>query len=216
MANLTLSQAVAQQALAEGYANGPTPTLNPQNVNTQALLGNTLTPVQEPAAYFPPTTITPNLGLILTGLDDVAAQDMVLIDAAAVNTPLSATVILTSAQILVLFTTPVQLVAAPGPGLAIVPTFALLNYIAGSAAYTTATLSIVYGSPSTVVAFSNFTSQLSSSTSNASYKASSLNIGNSSGIINLPLQIQAIGGINPAGGNGTVSVTLWYYVVPLS
>jgi hypothetical protein len=216
MANLTLSQAVAQQALAEGFANGPTPTLNLQNVNTQALLGNTLTPVQEPAAYFPPTTITPNLGLTLTGLDDVAAQDMVLIDAAAVNTPLSATVTLTSAQILALFTTPVQLVAAPGPGLAIVPTFALLNYIAGSAAYSNNLLNIGYGSPSTVVAFGGgFTNQLVSPTNNATFRASSLNTGNSSGIINLPLQIQTPVS-NPTGGNGTMSVTLWYYVLPLS
>jgi hypothetical protein len=81
-APLTLQEVSQQQALAEGYANGPTPTVNNANLNTQAGIGNPLVPVTEPTPYFPPTTITPNLGLTLIGLDDTEAQNMVLIDAA--------------------------------------------------------------------------------------------------------------------------------------
>lgn len=79
---LTLQEVAQQQALAEGYVYGPTPTVNNANLNTQAEIGNPLVPVSEPTPYFPPTTITPNLGLTLIGLDDTAAQNMVLIDAA--------------------------------------------------------------------------------------------------------------------------------------
>jgi hypothetical protein len=78
---LSLAQAAQQQALAEGYQFGPTPTLNNQNVNTQASLGNTLVPVTEPVPYYPPATnTTPNLGLSLQGLDPVEAENMVILD----------------------------------------------------------------------------------------------------------------------------------------
>lgn len=79
---LTLQEVAQQQALAEGYVYGPTPMVNNANLNTQAEIGNPLVSVSEPTPYFPPTTITPNLGLTLIGLDDTAAQNMVLIDAA--------------------------------------------------------------------------------------------------------------------------------------
>lgn len=82
MAPLTLTEAAQQQALAEGYAGGPTPTLNSPNLNTQASIGNPLIPVIEPTPYFPPTISTPNLGLSLNGMDDVLAQDMVILDTA--------------------------------------------------------------------------------------------------------------------------------------
>lgn len=79
---LTSIEAAQQQALAEGYQNGPTPTLNSANLNTQSAIGNPLVPVIEPVPYFPPITISPNLGLTLIGLDGTEAQNMVLIDAA--------------------------------------------------------------------------------------------------------------------------------------
>ena len=122
---LTLQEVAQQQALAEGYVYGPTPTVNNANLNTQAEIGNPLVPVSESTPYFPPTTITPNLGLTLIGLDDTAAQNMVLIDAAtSPSSPvLSSTVTLTNSQILAASTEGAAvfpiLVPAPGAGLMI-------------------------------------------------------------------------------------------------
>jgi hypothetical protein len=82
MAPLTLQQVAQQQAIAEGYSAGPTPQVNPANAATQASLGNPLSPIAEPTPYFPGTIITPNLGLSLEGMDDVLAQNMVILDAA--------------------------------------------------------------------------------------------------------------------------------------
>ena len=84
MAPLTLAQAALQQAIAEGFAGGPLPTLNSTNINTQASIGNPLTPTVEPAPIYPPATlVTPNLGLSLQDLSVVDANNMVLIDAFA-------------------------------------------------------------------------------------------------------------------------------------
>lgn len=84
MAPLTLAQAALQQAIAEGFAGGPLPTLNSANVNTQTSIGNPLTPVVEPAPAYPPATlVTPNLGLSLQDLSVVDANNMVIIDAFA-------------------------------------------------------------------------------------------------------------------------------------
>lgn len=47
-----------------------------------------------------------------------------------------ARVTLTSAQVLAIFTTPVQIIAAPGAGKIIFPTSASVNYVAGATPYT--------------------------------------------------------------------------------
>jgi hypothetical protein len=106
---LTLQQAAEQQAIAEGYASGPVPTLNPANLNTQANLGNHLVPVTEPTPYYPPATITtPNLGLSLFGLESMLANDLVIIDSVFGGTQLvnGATLSLT----------PTLTTLAPAPG----------------------------------------------------------------------------------------------------
>jgi hypothetical protein len=83
---LTALEVAQQQALAEGFAAGPVPKVNPANIYTQDLLGNPIVPVAEPVPYYPPATnTTPNLGLSLQGMDVVLADNMALLDSAAVN-----------------------------------------------------------------------------------------------------------------------------------
>lgn len=81
---LTPAEVAQQQALAEGYQNGPTPTVNPANIFTQAQIGNPISPIAEPVPYYPPATYTtPLLGLSLQGLDVVMAENMVILDEAS-------------------------------------------------------------------------------------------------------------------------------------
>src|ERR1035438_2988530 len=85
---LTLGEAQQQQALAEGFQDGPLPPLNPANEFTQIVeLGNNLPQTPPPyipaVPYYPPATIvTPNLGLSLQGLDTLTAENFVIIDTA--------------------------------------------------------------------------------------------------------------------------------------
>lgn len=98
---LNLTEAAQQQAIAEGFAGGPIPTLNPQNVNTQAVLGNPLTPVEEPVPYYPPaTSVTPNLGLSLQGLDVVTADNFIILDTQVVSSQASVYASLSNAKVI--------------------------------------------------------------------------------------------------------------------
>ncbi len=105
MGLLTPTQVAQEQAKAEGFQNGPIPTVNPVNINTQATLGNTVPSVAEPVPYYPPATnLTPNIGLSLQGLGPVEAENMVQIDTVLANGAggvlKSNTVILNNTQIL--------------------------------------------------------------------------------------------------------------------
>lgn len=78
---LTLSQLENEQAKAEGYQQGPEPSLNNQNVNTQASEGNSVTPSPSPVPYYPGATETPNLNLALTNMSVNIAENFVILDA---------------------------------------------------------------------------------------------------------------------------------------
>jgi hypothetical protein len=92
---LSLAEAQAQQALAEGFQDGPTPALNPANLFTQNVeLNNPLTSPPSPPYFpidnFPPATeVTPNLMLSLQGMDLIVAENFVIIDAALSGLPVA-------------------------------------------------------------------------------------------------------------------------------
>ena len=83
MAFLTDAQLQKEQASAEGFQLGPQPALNPQNLNTQIILGNnfSVVPPSPVPAYYPGADKTPNLQLSLNCMEPEMANNMVLIDA---------------------------------------------------------------------------------------------------------------------------------------
>ena len=81
---LTQIQLAAAQAEAEGYQNGPNPTLNSANLYTQDVLGNNqvVPVVVSPVPYYPDTDTTPNLQLSLKDLSAQLANNFVILDGA--------------------------------------------------------------------------------------------------------------------------------------
>jgi hypothetical protein len=80
---LTLAELSKAQAEAEGFQNGPAPTLNPANLYVQdCLVGNPQTP-GTPASTTPyyPSAETPNLLLTTDDMPAALANNFVLIDA---------------------------------------------------------------------------------------------------------------------------------------
>ena len=73
-----------QQAESEGFAAGPAPALNTQNINTQAGLGVTF-PIPVPSIvtppYYPAVQETPNMRLSLGSMPTNLAENFVLVDA---------------------------------------------------------------------------------------------------------------------------------------
>ena len=136
MALLTPTQVAQEQAKAEGFQNGPLPTVNPVNIDTQAKLGNIVPSVAEPVPHYPPATdLTPNLGLSLQGLDPIEAENMVQIDTAIPSAGgITLTVTLTAAQIKSMNTNPVLLV--PGkPGYILQLNWGYIKYLPGTQAF---------------------------------------------------------------------------------
>lgn len=80
-------------------------------------------------------------GAVNDALEEVAAW-------VASNSPRKATVTLSSADILALHTTPVQLVAAPGAGKVLAPMHAILSYTFGTVSYNETGSSPTWGFPS--------------------------------------------------------------------
>jgi len=80
---LTLTELQTQQALAEGYQNGPLPVLNTVNINTQAANGNAIVPpipLTVPIPDFIAAITTPNLNLSIQDLSPTSQNNMYLID----------------------------------------------------------------------------------------------------------------------------------------
>lgn len=220
MAPLTSMQVAIQQAIAEGFQGGPIPTVNNSNINTQATLGNSITPVAEPVPYYPPATSpTPNLGLSLQGLDDIEANNMVTIDTKFGSTTsfLTVSVQLTSAQILALNTTPVQLIPAPGIGSYIVVNRAIFKYYYNSIAYSgTINLTIDYANPAVINLLTVTTGDFLTGTANGIQIAvPGLAVPSTklytTQMDNTPIYLHA--SANPTNGNGTVTVIVEYEVL---
>lgn len=139
--------------------------------------------------------------------------------AASVTPPgpiLSASVTLTSAQVLAIFTTPVTIVPAPGAGLAIVPVFVAYNYTFGGTAYTDGggNLQLQIG---TIPAFGAFATVgfWDQAVSKITVQTTQRSVQNVSAWANKAMQVSQ-NTANPTGGNGTVTVTVAYMVVPVS
>lgn len=128
----------------------------------------------------------------------------------------SATVTLTSAQVLAIFTTPVTIVPAPGSGLALVPVAWLSNYTYGGTAYTDGGGNFqlqagtsVLGSFATAAGFWTASASEMKLLSNFTPNLTVTNWANKA------VTVQQSTG-NPTLGNGTVTVTVAYMVVPVS
>lgn len=125
-----------------------------------------------------------------------------------------ATVPLTSAQLLAIFTTPVTLVAAPGAGLAHIPIHANCVYVAGGTPYTDHA-----GSINVAVGTLGFLQKVTAGWWDQA----------ASQVIYMPLagqQLQPVSSwanqaitiaqttANPTGGNGTALITVTYVTIP--
>jgi hypothetical protein len=123
---------------------------------------------------------------------------------------ITAKVDVSSAEILALFTTPKQLVAAPGSGKMILPISAMYYVHAGGIAYATNTdLSIsLSGTISTTV------DAPLSSASNKIEVVAPVFTNNNATAINAALFVRASGG-NPTAGNGTLTVYVTYKIITI-
>jgi hypothetical protein len=130
----------------------------------------------------------------------------------------SATIALTSAQLRQLYTAPIQIVAAPGPGQMLLPIAAVYQYKFGTAAY--------QNGGNLWLNFANDTGGNNFlQTFNSPVNASSWTIafGFTTGAVqdvqanfaNSALMVTNGGGLNFSGGDGTLTVTVSYIVVAL-
>lgn len=128
-----------------------------------------------------------------------------------------ATVTLTSTQVLAIFTTAVTVVPAPGSGLALVPLNAFFNYHYGGTAYTDGGGNLaLFGNGTgnyTSFATAGFWDQSASKVKAIPSLTATSSIGLPA--IESALTVQQTAA-NPTLGNGTVTVTVAYIVVPVT
>lgn len=133
---LSVAALAKAQAEAEGYQNGPVPALNPANINTQNLLGNTQPLVVQTVPtvpYYPETNITPLLQLSLDNMGQEVANNFVIIDGQL--TAQTVEINVSSALLKNLVATP--LLILPGrPGIFFNLISATIEYVFGGTKYT--------------------------------------------------------------------------------
>src|ERR1700685_706084 len=95
MAPLTIEQLAKAQAEAEGFQQGPLPTLNAANLYVQDCLNNNPQTPGTPASTTPyyPSSETPNLQLSVDSQSSQLANNMVLLDAATSSVSINGSVI---------------------------------------------------------------------------------------------------------------------------
>jgi len=212
LSNLELQ---TEQAKAEGYINGPAPSLNKQNISTQYNEGNTSLPTDVPALlpYYPDLTVTPNMGMSLEGIDVKMVNNLQIIDAASLTTG-AVTVTLTAAQIASIHTTPIQIVPPPGVGYFVQVQQAVFKYNFGTVQYSNGgpgawTLTYNKGSKPTSVSVAASTWMTGAQNGIAVAVNTGIDDANyAADLDNAALVISSTN--NPSGGDGTISVTVWY------
>jgi hypothetical protein len=127
----------------------------------------------------------------------------------------SVTVAISSAQILAGNTTPVQLVAAAGAGLAIIPISAVVKYTYITAAYATNTSQVIYldtlnGSDNALILIQTMLAQAANK---SAVRSANSPVDENSIIANKAL-MWAIETGNPTAGSGTLSITVIYTTIP--
>ena len=135
-----------------------------------------------------------------------------------------ATLAITSAQLKALNTTPLDIVAAPGAGMVICVIAASFAYTFNTAGYTpNGTLALFYNgkSAATSILHVNQTGFIDQSASqvkvpplSATFDGTQTPLFATSTVTNKSLQVGASG--NPSTGSGTLTVTVWYDIVPAS
>jgi hypothetical protein len=126
-----------------------------------------------------------------------------------------ATVSLTAAQIKLLKTTPVQVLAAPGANTAVIPIAAILNFIAGGTQMTSGgAVSLVdHGTHTNVLAGSVPAATIQSASSSATHLGQQAGANGLARPANTAIDIEAATA-DFATGNGTAVVHLWYCLIP--
>jgi hypothetical protein len=125
---------------------------------------------------------------------------------------------LTSGQILTLKTVPVEIVAAPGAGKIIVPVRVAAAYTHVSAAYTHDGEAFRFGNAALDVGSSAYLASLAGSIVTEAFSQVGIadmdykGVWPSAQLLNQALTMYYPGASNPAAGNGTMSVTVWYMV----
>jgi hypothetical protein len=127
----------------------------------------------------------------------------------------SVTVAIGSAQILAGNTTPVQLVAAPGAGLAIIPISAVVKYTYITAAYATNTSQVIYldtlnGSDNVLILIQTMLAQAANK---SAVRSANSDVEENSIIANKAL-MWAIETGNPTAGSGRLDITVIYTTIP--
>jgi len=149
--------------------------------------------------------------IIRAGANDLVAPDVVKAYMGA--TVQYADISLSSAEILALFTTPKQLVAAPGANKAVFPLFISMSLVFVSVAYATNVQLQVKAGSSTLY----LNSLVLPNASDYFARGAALPVAASGGgfdFINAPL-VLAVGSGNPTAGNGTLKVRVIYEVVDI-
>jgi hypothetical protein len=170
-------------------------------------------PLASPALTGVPTAPTAALG---TSTTQIATCQFVQQTG---NTPvLSASVTLTSAQLLALHGTPITLVPAPGAGVVIYPTQIVLEYKYGTVAYT-------INGDSIILDYNNAGSALKQTFAETGFfDQTASQIGFLDGVVaraaltvaaNQPFTIGASGGSDMTLGNGTLVVYIYYALITL-
>ena len=218
LSNLELQ---TEQAKAEGFVDGPAPRLNNANINTQYIEGNTSLPADLPplVPYYPGLTETPNMGLSLINMEQVISNNFQIIDAASLTTG-KAVLTLTAAQILQIQSTPIQVIPAPGVGYFVQIQQVVFKYSFGTTQYTVGGAVpawVLYyngGADATAVSVSNSTFMNGTQNGVALAVLTGINDGNyPADFDNLAVNVKiGAGGANPTGGDGTITIEVWYFL----